>query len=70
VNGARCFAADYFYDSRMRVAERVHGDAAKKIEVLFSSGIENVCAAAVSHDHRLSLVGGQKELLGIKQARV
>ncbi len=36
VNGARRFAADYFYDARMRVAERVYGDAAKKIEILFN----------------------------------
>jgi hypothetical protein len=70
VNGARCFAADNFYDARMRVAERVDGDTAKKIKVLFSSGIENVCTSAVSHDHGLTLVGGQKKLLGIKQARV
>src|SRR5258708_5201843 len=64
-NGTRGFAADYLYDSRMRVAERVHGDAAKKIEVLFSSGIANVLDAAVGHDHGLTLVFGQKELLGI-----
>jgi hypothetical protein len=65
VNGARGFAADYFYDARMRVAECVDSDAAKKIEILFSSGIENVCAAAVSHDHGLALVSGKKKLLRI-----
>src|SRR5216684_2320115 len=70
VNGARRFAADYFHDSWMRVAERVHGDAAKKIKILFPRGIENVCSAAVSHDHGLALIGGQKKLLGIQQPRV
>jgi len=32
----------------MRVAEGVHGDAAKKIEILLPGGIEDICAAAVS----------------------
>jgi hypothetical protein len=54
----------------MGVSEGVHGDAAKKIEILLSSGIEDVRAAAVSHNHRLALVGGEKVLLGVQQARV
>jgi len=54
----------------MRVAERVYGDAAKKIQIFFSSGIENVGATAVSHDHRLTLIRRQKELFGIRQAGV
>src|SRR6266852_1609439 len=70
VDGAGSFVANYFYDARMSVPERVYGNATEKIEVLFPRGIENVCAAAVGHDHRRALVGGQKELLGIKQAHV
>src|SRR5712692_2739916 len=70
VNRAGGFAANYFHDARMRVPERVYGDAAKKIKVLFSDGIENVRAAAVGHDQRRALVGGHKELLSIEQARV
>src|SRR5712692_3643949 len=70
VNGARGFAADYFHDPRMRVAKRVHGDAAQKIEVLFPRGIEDVCAAAVSQNNGLAFVCGQKELFGVEQARV
>src|SRR5260370_10465431 len=70
MNGARSFAADPFHDARMRVPERVHGDTAQKIEILFSGGIENAGAAAVSHERGLALGGGQKELLGIEQARV
>src|SRR5258708_10703388 len=70
VDGTRGFTADYFHDARMRVAKRVHGDTAQKIEILLSRGIENIRAAAVSQDHRLALVGGQKELFGIEQARV
>src|SRR6266404_804596 len=70
MNRAPSFATDYFHNARMRVAERVYGDAAKKIQILFSSRIENVRAAAVSHDHGLALIGRQKELLGIRQASV
>src|SRR6266581_3103562 len=66
VNGAGSFSADYFHDARVRVPERIYGDAAEKIEVLLASGIIDIGAAAVSHDHRLALVGGQKELLGIE----
>src|SRR5260370_30472165 len=61
VNGARRFAAHYLYDARMRLAERVSGDSANKSRVTFSRGIENVCAAAGSHDHRLALIGGPKK---------
>src|SRR5216683_7616928 len=68
VDGTRGFAADYFHDARMRVAKRVDGDAAQKIEILLPRGIENIRAAAVSQDHRLALVGGQQELFGIEQA--
>ena len=70
VNGARSFTADYLHDAGMRMSERVYGDTAKKIEILFSRGVENVRAAAVGHDYRLALVGRQKELLGVHQARV
>src|SRR6266480_1092816 len=70
VNGARGFTADYLHDAGMRMSERVYGDTAKKIEILFSRGVENVRAAAVGHDYRLALVGRQKELLGVQQARV
>src|SRR5258708_30191863 len=51
VDGAGSFVANYFHDARMSVPERVYGDAAKQIEGLFSGGTENVCAAAVAHDH-------------------
>jgi hypothetical protein len=70
VNGARCFTANCLYDAGMRVAESVDGDAAKKIEILFSSGIEDIGATAVSHNHGLALVSGQKELLGVEKAQV
>src|SRR6266850_2201401 len=70
VNGARGLTADYFHDAGMRMSECVYRDTAKKIEIFLPSGIENVSAAAVGHHHRLALVGWQKELLGIKQARV
>src|SRR5882762_5016909 len=70
VNGARGLTADYFHDAGMRMSECVYGGTAKKIEIFFPSGIENVSAAAVGQHHRLALVGWQKELLGIKQARV
>ena len=36
VNSARGFAADDFDDARMRVAERVDGDAAEEIEIFFA----------------------------------
>src|SRR5439155_23775166 len=70
MNGAGGFAKDDFYDARMRMAESVHSDAAKKIEILFAGGIENASAAAVGHHHELALVGGQKELFSVQQARV
>ena len=70
MNGARGFAANRFYDARMSVAERVDGDAAEKIEILLASGVEDVGAAAVSQDHGLTLVSGQKKFFGIEQARV
>src|SRR3989442_870880 len=54
----------------MRVAERIHGNAAKKIEVLLAGGVVDVSAAPMSHDHRLTLVGGQKKLLRVEQTRV
>jgi hypothetical protein len=70
VNGASGFAADYLYDAGMRVAEGVYGDAAEKIEIFFSIGIEYVSAATVSHDQGRTLVGGQKELLSVEKPRV
>src|SRR5438094_367332 len=70
MNGAGGFAADDFHDARMRVPESVHGNATKKIEILFAGGIENKGAAAVGHDHGRALVGGQKKLFGIQQTRV
>ncbi len=70
VDGTRGFAADYFHNARMRVAKRVHGDAAQKIEILLPRGIENIRAAAVSQDHRLALVCGQQEVFGVEQARI
>jgi len=65
VNGACGFTADYFHDAGMRMSERVYCDTAKKIEILFSSGIENISAATMGHHHGLALVGRQKELLGV-----
>src|SRR5260370_26396441 len=70
VNGTRGFAADDLHDARMSVAEGVHSDAAKEIEILFSGGIKDVRATAVSHDHRLALVSGQEESLRIVEARI
>src|SRR5947207_1578708 len=70
MNGTGGFAADDFHDARMRMAKSVHGDAAKKIEILFAGGIENICAAAVSHHLRLALVSRQKKLFSIQQTRV
>ncbi len=70
VNRTPGFATYHFHDSRMRVAERVYGDAAKKIQIFFPSGIENVRAAAMCHDHRRALIGRQKELLGLQQASI
>src|SRR2546427_9421124 len=37
---------------------------------LLASGVVDVSAAAVGHDHGLALVGRQEELLGIEQARI
>jgi len=54
----------------MRVPEGIDGDAAEKIEILLASGVVDVSAAAVGHDPQVALVGGQKELLRIEQARV
>src|SRR5438045_6703373 len=70
VNGARGFTADYLHDAGMRMSQRVYGDTAKKIEILFSRGIENVRAPAVGQAYRLARVGGQTELLAVQQARV
>src|SRR6266481_1747989 len=70
VNGAGSFAADYFHDVRVRVPKRIHGDTAKKIQILLASGVVDVSAAAVGHDHGLALVSRQEELLGIEQARI
>src|SRR6266852_5587456 len=70
VNGTRRFAANYFHDARMRVAKRVHGDAAQKIEILLPRGIEDIRAAAVSQNNWLAFICGQKELFGVEQARV
>ncbi len=70
VNGARRFATDHSYDSRVRVTERVDGNAAQEIEIFLAGGVIDVRALAVSHDRGLTFVGGQKKLFGIEQARV
>src|SRR6266704_4329949 len=70
MNRARGFAADDLDDARMGVAERIDGNAAKKIEILFARGVENIRSLPMRHDHRLPLVGGQQEFLCVLETRV
>ena len=41
MNGARGFAANHFDDARMCMPERVDGDAAQEIQILFARGVES-----------------------------
>ena len=70
MNGAHGLAANHFDNARMRVAEGIDGDAAKKIEIFFARRVKNVGPAAMGHDHGLPLVGGQEKLFGIRQTHV
>src|SRR5690242_16189390 len=70
MNRARRFTANHFDDPGVRVAERVDSDSSEKIQILLARRVENVRALAVRHNDRLPLVGGQKKLLGILEARV
>src|SRR5579885_1806910 len=63
MNGARGFATNRLDDAGMRMAERVDGNTAEKVEVLFAGGIEHVGAAATSKKDGLALVRGKKEPL-------
>src|SRR5260370_41399761 len=54
----------------MRVAEGVDGDAAEKIQILFAAGIKNTAAASVSKHEGLALVGGEKKLFRVAEARI
>jgi hypothetical protein len=54
------FAPDCAYDSRMRMAQRVHRNAAQKIQMLLARRIKDVSAAPMrKHDLR-SLVCRQQ----------
>src|SRR5437588_1063010 len=70
MNGAPDLAANNLHNARMRVAERIDGDAPQKIEIFVSGGVENISAAAMRHDHGLAFVGGQEKLLRIGKACV
>src|SRR5579872_848965 len=70
MNSAGRFTADDFHDAGMRVAERIDGNAAEKIEILFAARIINIAAAAMREDDGLALVGGHKKLIRIAQNRL
>ena len=70
MNSAGDFTANGFYNARMRVAEGVDSDTAEKIEIFFSAGVIHITAASMGEDKRLSLVGGEQELIGIVQTRI
>src|SRR5436853_629672 len=69
MNGAGGFATDDFYDARMRMAESVHSDAAKKIEILFAGGIENASDAALDQSFDFLAGDGGENSLTIEDAR-
>jgi hypothetical protein len=63
VNGARGFAANNFQNARVRVAQSIHSDATKKIQVFLPVGIEHVGASPVSKEDWRTLVGWQQILI-------
>ena len=51
VNGAPGFAPDHAHQARMRVAERIDGDSAEKIQIFASPRIIEAAAAPVREHH-------------------
>ena len=70
MNGASGFAANHFDDARVRVAERVDGDAAEEVEIFLAGGVIDIAAAAMGEQHRRALVGRQKKLFGVGQTGI
>ncbi len=70
MNGPRRFAANHFHDPWMRVAQRIDGNAAQKIEVLFPVSIVDVASLPAFQQKRLALVSRQQKFLRFLHARI
>jgi len=54
----------------MRVTQRIHCDAAEKIEVLFPVGIKHIAATPMRQHERRTLVRRQQKLVGLGNTRI
>ena len=70
VNGASGFATNSLDDAGMSVAQGIDGDAAEKVEIFLTARVEDVAAAAMREEDRLTLISREHEMLGVAQRRM
>src|SRR5208282_2870568 len=65
VHRARRLASHHAHQSRMRVPQRIHRDAAKKIQILSPMLIVEVAALPADEDQRRAPIGIHQEAVGV-----
>src|SRR5690348_1064314 len=67
MHGARGFAANDADEARMRIAQRIDGDAAEKIEIGAPSGIVEATSLSVGEHYRRAIVRANQMALFVTE---
>src|SRR5713101_22857 len=63
VNQLPCLLFQDFLDSRMRVAQRIHPDAAEEIQITFPGRVPKIDSATAGEEYLVPVVSRQQQLL-------